>query len=60
MEILAEGFKFIRKVVQTSPFGDLVEEETFPGSSIDLSSDEKIKGRTFIIGVRVSDLMRHS
>ena len=45
VEILAEAFKYLRKVSQTSPFGNIVQEEVVLGSSVDLSSDDKVKGK---------------
>ena len=45
LEVLSEGLKYILKVVQTPPFSDLVEVQLAPGPNVDLSTDEKVKGK---------------
>lgn len=44
LAILIEGYKFLRKVMQTEPVKSLIKEEVFPGKAVDLNSDEQIAG----------------
>ena len=46
LEILAEGFKYVRRVIETEPFKDLVKAQVLPPPDTDLSSDDKVKGAT--------------
>ncbi|EKM50075.1 uncharacterized protein PHACADRAFT_213839 [Phanerochaete carnosa HHB-10118-sp] len=43
LEIMAEGLKYILKVIRTPPFNDLVDLELIPGLAVDVSTDEKLK-----------------
>ena len=42
LDIMVEGVKFIRQVVQTEPFSALVAEEVLPGP--DVRTDDEIYG----------------
>ena len=42
LDILVEGFKYIRKLCQMEPFKDYIVAEALPG--FEVSTDEQIRG----------------
>ena len=45
LDIMVESFKFIRKVAQTAPFSEIVQEELLPGPTV--QTDEEVYGTLF-------------
>ena len=43
-----EGFRYAYKVMQSPPFGELIEEQIDPGPALNMSNDDELRSKQII------------